>query len=96
MIELRETEAFSTWLRGVRDDVSRAIIVRRIARLSGGNFGDVKPIGEGCSELRIDYGPGFRVYLMRRGTEVVVLLGGGDKRSQKRDIERAKALAREV
>ena len=96
MIEVRETNAFAAWLSGLRDAVTRAVIARRIARLAGGNFGDVKPIGEGLSELRVDYGPGFRVYLVKRGAALVVLLGGGDKSTQSRDIEGAKALAKEL
>jgi putative addiction module killer protein len=72
------------------------VIVRRIARVAAGNFGDVRPVGGGVSELRIDHGPGFRVYFVRRGESLVVLLCGGDKGSQARDIARAKVLAEEV
>jgi putative addiction module killer protein len=72
------------------------VIVRRIARVAAGNFGDVRPVGGGVSELRIDHGPGFRVYFARRGESLVVLLCGGDKGSQARDIARAKVLAEEV
>jgi putative addiction module killer protein len=72
------------------------VIVRRIARVAAGNFGDVRPVGGGVSELRIDHGPGFRVYFVRRGASLVVLLCGGDKGSQARDIARAKVLAEEV
>lgn len=93
MIEIRETERFSTWLTGLRDGVTRARIAARIQRLSLGNPGDVRPVGDGVSELRIDVGPGYRVYFVRRGAVVFVLLCGGDKRTQSRDIRVAKDLA---
>ena len=96
MIEIHETEVFAEWLSSLRDGVARAIIARRISRLADGNFGDVRPVGEGLSELRINHGPGFRVYLARRGAVLVILLCGGDKSSQARDIKRAKALAKEL
>jgi putative addiction module killer protein len=94
--EVRQSAEFEAWLLGFRDTVARAIIVRRIARVAGGNFGDVRAVGGGVSELRIDHGPGFRVYFVRRGESLIVLLCGGDKGSQARDIARAKALAQEV
>ena len=94
--EVRQTTVFSDWLRGLKDPVSRAIITRRIERVAAGNFGDVKPVGEGVNELKIDHGPGFRVYFVRRGEILIVLLCGGDKASQARDIFRAKAIAQEV
>ena len=94
--DVRQSAEFEAWLRDLRDVVARAIIVRRIARVAGGNLGDVRPVGEGVSELRIDYGPGFRVYFVRRGERLIVLLCGGDKGSQARDIARARALAQEV
>lgn len=94
--EIRQAPTFEAWLGDLKDTVSRAIIVRRIARVASGNFGDVKTVGEGVSELRIDHGPGFRIYFVRRGETLIVLLCGGDKRSQARDIARAKALAQEV
>ena len=94
MIEVRRTASFRTWLRGLRDERAKARIVSRIDRLTLGNFGDVKPAGEGISELRIFYGPGYRVYFTRRGEVLVILLCGGDKSTQDRDVKTAKALAR--
>ncbi|MGZ9073250.1 MAG: type II toxin-antitoxin system RelE/ParE family toxin [Rhodoplanes sp.] len=96
MIEVRQTDVFADWFAGLRDREARARIAVRIRRLSLGNRGDVKPVGSGVSEMRIDYGPGYRVYFVRRGDTVVVLLCGGDKRNQDRDIARALELAREV
>lgn len=96
MIEVRQTDVFTDWFAGLRDREARARIVVRIRRLSLGNPGDVKPVGNGVSEMRIDYGPGYRVYFVRRGDTVVVLLCGGDKRNQDRDIARAIELAQEV
>ena len=93
MIELIRTSAFDRWLRALRDRLAVVRIAARIDRLASGNPGDVKPIGGGLSELRIDHGPGYRVYLMRRGAIIIVLLCGGDKASQQRDIEQARALA---
>lgn len=94
--EIQQTPVFEAWLKGLTDPVSRAIIVRRIERVAAGNFGDVKAVGDGVNELRVDHGPGFRVYFVRRGETLLVLLCGGDKASQTRDIVRAKALAQEV
>lgn len=94
MIEIRQTETFAAWFRDVRDRQVRARIQVRIDRLSLGNPGDVKPVGEGVSELRVDYGPGYRVYFVRRGETLIVLLAGGDKRTQVRDISTALTLAR--
>jgi putative addiction module killer protein len=94
-VEVRQTDYFANWLRKLRDRQARARIQIRIRRLSLGNFGDVKPVGEGVSELRIDYGPGYRVYLQQRGNQLVVLLAGGDKRTQQADIAKAKALSKE-
>ena len=96
MVEVRQTEAFSKWLRGLRDLHARARIQARIDRLELGNFGDAKPVGHGVSELRIDHGPGYRVYFIRRGTELIVLLAGGDKSSQSKDIIKALKLAAEL
>lgn len=96
MIEIRETETFSSWLTALRDDQARARIVVRIRRLAFGNPGDVKPVGEGVSELRIHHGPGYRVYFVQRGTLLIVLLCGGDKSTQERDIATAKRLAKEI
>ena len=96
MIEIRRTAVFRAWLRALRDERAKARIASRIDRLALGNFGDVKPVGEGVSELRIFYGPGYRVYLVRRGDVLVILLCGGDKATQGRDVEVAKALARDL
>ena len=93
MKELVETCVFRKWLENLRDRHARARILLRLDRLQTGNMGDTKPIGEGLSELRIDYGPGYRVYYMQRGPIIIVLLCGGDKRSQSSDIIRAKQLA---
>ena len=96
MIEVRQTDIFAAWFAALRDRQARARITARIRRLSLGNPGDVKPVGSGVSEMRIDYGPGYRVYFTRRSDVVAVLLCGGDKRTQDRDIARALALAREL
>jgi len=94
MIEIRQTDEFADWFEGLRDREARARILVRIRRVSLGNLGDVKPVGEGVSELRVAYGPGYRIYLKQQGDTLVVLLAGGDKSSQKRDVERAELLAR--
>jgi putative addiction module killer protein len=96
MIEVRQTDLFANWLRKLRDEQARARIQIRIRRLSLENFGDVKPVGEGVSELRIDYGPGYRVYFQQIGNILVLLLIGGTKKSQESDIAKAKKLAKEV
>ena len=96
MIEIRQTDAFAAWFGSLRDRQARARIQTLIDRLQLGNPGDVKPIGEGVSEMRIDYGPGYRVYFVQRGQIWVVLLAGGDKRTQDRDIETALELARDI
>ena len=93
MVEVRQTERFVRWLAGLRDLRARAKVLARIERLIGGNPGDVKPVGAGVSELRINYGPGYRVYYMQRGTELIILLAGGDKSSQSKDIQTALQLA---
>lgn len=93
MLEVQRTDVFDAWLRGLRDERAKARIARRIDRLALGNSGDVKPVGAGISEMRIDYGPGYRVYFVRRGEIAILLLCGGDKGSQVRDITRAKAIA---
>lgn len=95
-VEVRETAVFATWFGALRDEGARDRILVRIRRLSLGNPGDVRPIGQGVCEMRIDYGPGYRVYFVTRGTTLVVLLGGGDKRTQSRDIANAIALARNL
>ena len=96
MIEIRQTDEYESWFESLRDREARFRIIARIRRLSLGNLGDVKPVGKGVSELRITYGPGSRVYIKQRGKTLIVLLAGGDKSSQKRDIERAKQLARDL
>lgn len=96
MIEIRQTEAYAKWFDELHDRQARARINVRIRRLSLGNPGDVKPVGEGVSELRIDYGPGYRVYYVQRGALFVVLLAGGDKRTQERDIRTALEFARKL
>ena len=96
MIEIRQSRAFATWFGRLRNREARARILVRIDRLSLGNPGDARPVGEGVSELRIDYGPGYRVYFVRRGPALIIVLGGGDKRRQDRDIEAALALARSL
>lgn len=95
MIEIRRTETFDRWLRKLRDPNAKAWVQIRIDRLARGLFGDVKDIGQGLSELRIDYGPGYRVYMMRRGDVLLILLCGGDKRTQDNDIKLAKNMADE-
>ena len=94
--EIRKTETFAKWLDGLKDVRARARILVRIERLAAGNPGDVKPIGEGVSELRIDYGPGYRVYYKQEGLSVVILLAGGDKGTQARNIKTALRLARNL
>lgn len=96
MIEVRQTRRFETWLRELKDVKARLRIAVRIERLQAGHLGDCKQIGQGVGELRIDHGPGYRVYFVRRGDAIVVLLCGGDKRTQDRDITLALKLAKEV
>jgi putative addiction module killer protein len=96
MFEVRQTQEFREWLNKLRDDRARVKITERLLRVEGGNFGDVEPVGDGVSELRVDYGPGYRVYFTRRGRVVIVILCGGDKRTQTKDIKRAKRMAREL
>jgi putative addiction module killer protein len=95
-MEIRKTETFAKWLDGLQDLRGRARVQARIERLALGLVGDVKPIGEGVAEMRIDHGPGYRVYFLKRGKLLIVLLAGGSKRTQKRDIEKALKLASEV
>ena len=95
MFEIRQTSIFAEWLHGLRDVAARAIIARRIERMAGGNFGDHKSVGEGA-ELRIAVGPGYRVYYTHHGKQIVVLLCGGDKGSQRRDISKARLLANQL
>jgi len=96
MIEIRQTDIYSDWFDSLRDRQARTRIDIRIRRLSMGNYGDVKPVGEGVSELRIDYGPGYRVYFVQRGQALIILLAGGDKRTQNKDIRSATELSRKV
>ena len=96
MIKVRKTEAFAKWIEGLSDIHARARILVRIERLIDGNPGDVKPVGEGVSELRIDYGPGYRVYYKKQGIKLIILLAGGDKKTQAKDIKTALRLARNL
>lgn len=96
MITIRQTDVFRSWLRELRDRRAAARIAIRIDRLALGNAGDVRSVGAGICEMRIDYGPGYRVYYVRRGADFIVLLCGGDKSSQNADITRAMKLASEV
>lgn len=96
MTETRQTDVFSRWLASLVDEQAKQRIAARIYRLSLGNPGDVKPVGEGISEMRIDHGPGYRVYYTQRGQTLVILLCGGDKRTQRKDIRAAKQMAQQV
>jgi putative addiction module killer protein len=96
MIEIRQTEIYSRWFNSLRDPQAKARVDIRIRRLSMGNPGDVKPVGQGVSELRIDYGSGYRVYFIQRGETSIILLAGGDKRTQERDIQTALDLAQDL
>jgi len=96
MVEVRKTDSFIQWLDGLGDIKARARIQARIERLAAGNPGDVQPVGEGVSELRIDHGPGYRVYYKKRGQELIILLAGGDKSSQAKDIKTALLFARNL
>lgn len=95
MLELKQTETFRKWRLRIKDIRTRAVIASRLDRLAFGNRGDVKPIGKGISEMRIDYGPGWRIYFQQRGDALIILLCGGNKSTQARDIETAKRLAAE-
>ena len=96
MIEIRKTEVFVEWLDGLRDIQARARVQARIERLAAGNPGDIEPVGAGVSELRINYGPGYRVYFKKRGRELIILLAGGDKSTQAKDIKAALRIAHEL
>jgi putative addiction module killer protein len=96
VLRILKTDLFASWLDGLRDVRARARVLVRIERLVSGNPGDVEAVGEGVSEMRIDYGPGYRVYFKRRGREMVILLAGGDKRTQTADIQAALRLARNL
>ncbi len=96
MLEIRETSAYASWFASLRDRTAKVRIDIRIRRLSLGNFGDTRPVGEGVTELRIHYGPGYRIYLKKQNDALVILLAGGDKSSQDKDIRLAKDLARNL
>jgi putative addiction module killer protein len=96
MLEVRQTTSYADWFASLRDRNAKKRIDIRIRRLSLGNPGDVKSVGDGISELRVDYGPGYRVYFIQKGNQYVILLAGGDKSTQDRDIRQAKALARDL
>lgn len=93
MIEIRETDIYKKWFAALQDKKAKARIDVRIRRISLGNFGDVEPVGKGVSELRIDYGPGYRIYFVKKEQVIVILLCGGDKSTQAKDIQRAQTLA---
>lgn len=96
MFEIRKTDDYAKWIDNLADIRARARILVRLERLAAGNPGDVKPVGEGVSELKIDYGPGYRVYFKKQGQELIILLAGGDKSSQAKDIKLALGLARNL
>lgn len=96
MLEIRKTEIYADWLDNLHDLRARARVQVRVERLAAGNAGDAKPVGEGVSELRVDYGPGYRVYFTKRGQSVVILLAGGNKSTQSADIKTALRLARNL
>ena len=96
MVDIKKTDVYARWLDDLRDIRVRARVLVRVERLAAGNPGDVKSVGEGVSEMRIDYGPGYRVYFTRRGNEIVILLAGGDKSTQDADIKSAQSLARNL
>lgn len=96
MYDIRRTDAFSKWLDRLRDARARVRVLSRLTRVEEGNLGDTRPVGEGVSEFRIDYGPGYRVYYTQRDKTIIILLGGGDKSTQTQDIKRAIQLARDL
>ena len=96
MIEVRKTATFTKWFKSLKDQRAKARIQVRIDRLERGHFGDVEPVDEGVSELRIFYGPGYRIYFVQKGAVVVILLSGGEKSSQQADIAKAKEIARQL
>ncbi len=95
MFEIIKSETFDSWFKGLRDKRAAARINARLRRVSLGNLGDIAPVGDGVSEMRIFYGPGYRIYFVQEGQVLIVLLCGGDKSTQKKDIKRAKELANE-
>ncbi|BBL60845.1 type II toxin-antitoxin system RelE/ParE family toxin [Methylomonas koyamae] len=96
MVDIKKTNVYARWLDDLRDIRARARVLARVERLVAGNPGDVKSVGEGVLEMRIDYGPGYRVYFTQRGNEIVILLAGGDKSTQDADIKTAQGLARNL
>ena len=96
MWTIRQSEAFAKWFGALKDKRAKERVAQRVVRVQAGLIGDVRPVGEGVSELRVDYGPGYRVYFCRRGEDVILLLCGGDKSTQDRDIREAKAMAKEI
>ena len=96
MFDIQQTHHYAKWFAGLRDRAARGRIVARIERLQWGHFGDARAVGEGVSELRMDFGPGYRIYFTQRGERLVLLLCGGDKDSQSRDIAQAKRVASEL
>ena len=96
MLELKQTETFRKWREQLRDERARALIASRLDRLAYGHAGDAAPVGEGISELRIHYGPGYRIYFVKRGKAMIILLCGGDKSTQGKDIKAAKHLVKEL
>ena len=96
MVDIKKTDVYARWLDNLSDIRARARVLARVERLAAGNPGDVKSVGEGVSEMRIDYGPGYRVYFTRHGNEIVILLAGGDKSTQNADIKTAQELARNL
>ena len=95
-IHVHKTEIFTKWLKGLKDQRARAVILNRIDRFALGNFGTCSPVGNGVSEAKIDHGPGYRLYFIRRGQILVVLLCGGDKSTQQKDVRKAHRLAEEI
>lgn len=95
MLQLKQTATYLKWERKLNDQMAKALIAARLLRLANGLAGDVNPIGDGLSDLRIHYGPGYRIYFQRRGSVIIVLLCGGDKSTQNKDIARAKQIALE-